>query len=120
MICFDPVEDSVEEVPGFLILHCQLFYFRICAGFFRDACLLCKALVELFYKIFVILKKLGHSHEGFYGSKCRFVLLSPFVEELFDVIVLIPLFNEVDKILAVAIKLGGGHCHFQSINNQLL
>ena len=107
-------------MSGFLILHCQLFYFRICARFFRDACLLCKALVKLFDKIFVVLEKLGYLHKGFYGSECGFVLLFPFVEELFDVIVLIPLLDEVDEILAVAIKLRGGHCHFQSINNQLL
>ena len=120
LISFNPVEDGVEEVAGFLILHCQLFYLGISAWFFRYGCLLYKALIKLFDEVVVVLEKFGNFHEGLNGTKCWFVLLFPFVEELFDVVVVIPLLDQVDKILAVSIELRGGHCHFQSVYNQLL
>jgi len=66
------------------------------------------------------LEKLGHLHEGLNGPKSRLVLLLPLIEQLFNVLVLISFLDDVDKVLAVAIKLSGGHCHFQYKNNQLL
>ena len=87
---------------------------------FGDGGLLSEALVKLVDEVLVVLEEFSDAHEGLNGSKGRFILLFPFVEELFKSLVLVTLFNKVDKVLAVAIKLVGGQCHFQSINNQLL
>jgi hypothetical protein len=67
-----------------------------------------------------VLEEFGNFHEGLDGPKSGFVLLFPQVEQLFELFVVIPLLDQVDEILAASIKLRGGHCHFQSINNQLL
>lgn len=100
-------------MAGLLILHSQLLEFGVGAGLFGDGGLFGEALIKLIDEVLIVLKKLGDSHEGLDGADCRFVLLFPFVEEVLDVFVLFAFLNNVDKVLAVTVELGGGHCHFQ-------
>jgi hypothetical protein len=108
----DPVENGVKKMGRLLVLHRQLLDIQISAMLLGDGCLLRKAFIKFFDEVFVLLKKLGHSHKCLDGSYCGFILLFPLIEKLLNIVVLIGLLDDIDEVLTIAIELGGGHCHF--------